>query len=373
MWCDLNIRRSAAGVNVKNKLGKDSILYPAILAYVQDNNILPGREWFFKQLVTQNKLQSYSEPELALGLYSLAWHSGRSEGYWLDKVSDLLPEIQNVENNEIKTAFVPAEKLYENFIAEHTFTADEVIPMFDKSEYYKELVRELIKFNPKLKVVFTKNIRQVLIDQMLDEDISTVELERVYNYISPDTEGVAIYAKNVAIIKDDVPSKIIIHEMVHLTIESEYDKNPEFASKIDNLYSIAKQYVSDNKLTSPYGLTSVQEFIAEGLSNPEFMRFVNEIPSGNSSVFSEFMKLISNFINQLFSISVNPNSVLAELADATNQIIEKNKSETQTENLNELVDSFDQYFPQYEWLSEDEKTILLDLVDQGKIELSCKI
>lgn len=372
MFCDINIKRKNNNIEVKDKMGRDSVLYPKILEYARSNDVLSGREYFFKQLVSQGKLKSYTPEELALGLYSVAWHTDKTEGYWSSKIDRLLPPVKE-SIPEIRNAFVPAEKLYENFISEHSYGVDEVLPMLDKSEYYRELARELIRFNPKLKVVFSSDIRQSVIDQLMDNDTDINTLEKVYNNLDDSTDGVAVHPLNTAMIKDNAPSRVVVHEIVHLTIQKQYESDKVFRTQINKLFDITEKYIVDNKLDSPYGITNENEFMAEGLSNPEFMKFLNEIPSGNTSVWSEFMSLVSNFINQIFNVGVNPNSVFAELTNNVNQVIQNNKSETNIDDLSSMVTSFSEYFPQYEWLSEEEKQIVIDLVDQGKLELSCKI
>ena len=58
----------------------------------------------FKNFVKNNK-NILSNSELALGLYSIAYHSDKSEGYWINKIDQLLPE-----------PFYPQEGINSSFI-----------------------------------------------------------------------------------------------------------------------------------------------------------------------------------------------------------------------------------------------------------------
>lgn len=91
-FCDIAFKRTNNTIEVKNTRGEKSPLYSKLIEYVNQNNVYSGREWFFDKLVEQGKLKNNNNQELALGLYSIAFNSGKSEGYWMNKIEELLPE-----------------------------------------------------------------------------------------------------------------------------------------------------------------------------------------------------------------------------------------------------------------------------------------
>ncbi len=92
-FCSLNFKRKDNSIEVKNNKGEKSPLYSSLLNYTSTNNVYEGREWFFDRLIQQSKLKSTNPSELALGLYSIAFNSGKSESYWLNRIDQLLPTV----------------------------------------------------------------------------------------------------------------------------------------------------------------------------------------------------------------------------------------------------------------------------------------
>ena len=89
--------------------------------------------------------------------------------------------------------------------------------------------------------------------------------------------------------------KSIIHELVHVyTLQAlrnpQTSKEKEFKNKITKAYNTLKQ---DAAFKSDYGLSSVEEFISEIISNPEFRGTLNIYKAG-------FLAKIINYIAKLF-------------------------------------------------------------------------
>ncbi len=89
--------------------------------------------------------------------------------------------------------------------------------------------------------------------------------------------------------------KSIIHELVHVyTLQAlrnpKTSKEKEFKNKITKAYNTLKQ---DAAFKSDYGLSSVEEFISEIISNPEFRGTLNIYKAG-------FLAKIINYIAKLF-------------------------------------------------------------------------
>jgi len=95
-FCDIRVRRTSNGIQVLKENGQESVLFPKLVEYTTNNDVYSGREWFFDKLIQQGKLQDISAFELALGLYSIAFHSG-GEDVWLNKIESLLPQTNNSE------------------------------------------------------------------------------------------------------------------------------------------------------------------------------------------------------------------------------------------------------------------------------------
>lgn len=99
-FCEISFKRKDNSIEVKNNKGDFSPLYISLLQYTSTNDVYTGREWFFDRLIQQSKLKSTNPSELALGLYSIAFNSGKSESYWLSKIDQLLPAIASKPETE---------------------------------------------------------------------------------------------------------------------------------------------------------------------------------------------------------------------------------------------------------------------------------
>ena len=145
---------------------------------------------------------------------------------------------------------------------------------------------------------------------------------------SASTSHINIEAFNIALNNTTRPEMLrdfmytYLHEKAHiLTISFLNDK--EYAKKIEELYKFS---ISKTDVTA-YGFKNVYEFLAEGMSNPEFQKVLSEIPYNHEK--SLFDKLIDTFLEQLekvLGVKVN-GTVLGELMDATNIVAKKFSTE----------------------------------------------
>lgn len=104
-FCDIAIKRNKDSIEVTNKSGYPSKLYPKIVEKVkpQSNVVYQNGKSFFDTLIEQGKLMNNNPDELSLGLYSLAYNSNKTEGYWESRIDELLPKGENQVNYQLKS------------------------------------------------------------------------------------------------------------------------------------------------------------------------------------------------------------------------------------------------------------------------------
>lgn len=377
-FCDIKIKRNQNDVEVYNKRGEVSSLFPQIVKFVESENIYPGREWFFDKLLDQKKIKTKEPQELALGLYSIAYHSGKSEGYWQNKIDKLLPKKHEIQRSAKK--LTPALKMYENFIQTNTlYVGEDLLPLVGESEYFRHLTKMLVKMNPKIRTEFSNNLFNTILGRLWEFGASRDLIRDVYNNADNinDANGLSINELNYNLISTDANIETIVHELVHRTLQKEYDKEGDFYKQINDLYDYAVSNASDTQL---YGYYEPKEFLAEALSDPKFMEELNNIPYQNETIFSYLMTLISSFINNLLNIELNSNSVLASVVRASEQILNRNLTELSQENpvslselQSEVVSNWTNYFPNYDWMNLEQKQIAAKLIEEGKLTLTCKL
>jgi hypothetical protein len=273
--------------------------------------------------------------------------------------------------------YSPSLKMYEGFInLNQLYTGEEIIPFIGESEYYRYLVPMLLKMNPSMTTEFTKNVQKSLFIESVNQELPMREINKVVKADFSRSNGVAAGILNAAIVNMDADITTTVHEMIHLTLQKEYEKNGEFREKIDALYEYAwDRQVSDGT----YGFTNPKEFLAEAMSDPEFMEELNNIQYENETVWSYLMTLVSDFINGLLNIELKSDSVLAEVVRVSEQILNKNITEiskntkvTLSSVGSEIVENWNTYFPDYSWMNDAQKQMTAKLVEEGKITLNCK-
>lgn len=385
-FCDINFRRKPNGeIQVKDKGGNQSPLYSKLVDYTNKNDVYSGREWFFNKLIEQGKIKSTDNRELSLGLYSIAFHSGKSENYWINRIEMLLPSEKkqvelSVENKNIPNSYTPSLSMYENFINKNQlYIGEEMIPLIGESEYYRYLVPILIKMNPGIKTEFTSKPFNTITGRLWEFNATKNVISKIYDHADDirESNGLSIRELNYNVIRDTSDINTVVHELVHRTIQLEYEKQGKFGDEINELFDYALKNQIDDAL---YGYASPTEFLAEALSNPEFMRELNNIKFKEETVWSYLMHLISDFINNIVGESLNTNSVLAEVIRKTELVLQENIKEMSQETPvtlstmeKEILDNWSTYFPMYEWMNNEQRVITAKMASEGKITLTCKI
>lgn len=114
-----------------------------------------------------------------------------------------------------------------------------------------------------------------------------------------DTNTISVpeyYAKNEA---------VLAHEIIHAQVVDAVS-NPTLAQRpavqrLAKLYDHVKKVVderakADKLFRVPYGSTSQQEFIAEGLSNPDFQYFLSRVAYENTTAWDKFVETIAKLL-----------------------------------------------------------------------------
>ena len=336
-------------------------------AYVDNSNYNSGE----KRLAQNLEAKGFIYSEITVDNQLL--------GVWNKQVVENMNDYQSIfELDQSSSMYSPSLKMYEGFInLNQLYTGDEVLPFIGESEYYRYLVPMLLKMNAEVKTMFTHHIkyfaRQLAEEKQLPKSVIE-ELDKIV--IDGDTRGGSFGNINTNFVRPDSSGKTVVHELIHRTLQKEYEKNGDFKNKIDELYSLTSDFGS----VDAYGFTNPKEFLAEAMSNPDFMEILNNIPYKGQTVWTYLMTLISDFINNLLSIELRSDSVLAEVVRASEQILNKNLSEvskekkvTLSEFQQEIVNNWNNYFPDYLWMNDAQREMTAKLAEEGKIQLNCKI
>jgi len=175
--------------------------------------------------------------------------------------------------------------------------------------------------------------------------VNLVDSGNFRGLISPNS-GVIQINRNANFPKGDA-SKTIIHEIIHLmTIQYlSSNKSSELYKDFDKLYQYAKKILlAQNKPF--YGITNIDEFIAEALSNGEFIKELSLMGSLKGiekydNLFSEFVEKVLEVIKKVFG-SKNDN-LYNQISSLASQIIALNEDLS-----SQSLDSFDEESSMYD-------------------------
>jgi len=119
------------------------------------------------------------------------------------------------------------------------------------------------------------------------------------------------YSDTIRIAEGEVDSHTVLHEAVHAYVHaliSEFERGVITNQALADLQDLYNNLLQNNpELAEQYGMTSLTEFAAEAMSNPDFQAALRQIPYKKRNVFQEFAKMIM----QLLGLS-DTNNALAE-------------------------------------------------------------
>lgn len=124
-------------------------------------------------------------------------------------------------------------------------------------------------------------------------------------------------------------ARTIIHEGAHSILSrglrkglderktSTYSAESVFAASIDRAFQKAKEQLSE-KYPKEYGLTNIQEFLAEALSNNKFQDLLKEVKMYNGTVWGKLVESIREFLG----FSKEESNAFFKVLDATDKYID---------------------------------------------------
>lgn len=250
-------------------------------------------------------------------------------------------------------------------------------------------------------------------EEVLDSDTGRPDAVGVYDYIGRES---FIYEK-----LDDTGFEVaVLHEALHAISHDAVEADPEFKAKIqkiaDHAYDyILKNYSNRDIIQMGYDIfTNPHEFITHGLTSSTFQSILAKIPAENPelvaekakemSVLKDFMNTLLDLIKKFFSIAfgstrVQYNNAIQSMESTLKELILTVDENLKTElapqpiinvvgevsandeikviNKEQLGDNtegnFDDTYPAYSHLNSTERTIFIDMVNKGIVQLSCKI
>ena len=278
-FCDIQFKRNKDSIEVTNKNGYPSKLYPKIVEVVkpQSDRVYQNGKSFFDTLIEQGKLMNTSPNELSLGLYSLAYNSDQNETYWIDNINSLLPKGSNVEPPQNKASDTLKDLAVNGVSKDIRLTAKRLLDSVSKND---------------APILDKRNMK---------------EGELQYNLFKNE---IYVNAEEVRTIEPEDYQRGILHEIVHsLTINPLISREKELRNSA--FFKDVKKIVSDLERRVPvkqkddikfYAFQhedediKIFEFIAEYLSKKEFADWVDARLTDKKSFIEKLVAFIANVI-----------------------------------------------------------------------------
>ena len=224
------------------------------------------------------------------------------------------------------------EEIFDESTKELWYNADELLKLLENSKYkpIADLFRNQLSEFKELKVYGV---------QPRQEDEVMGVLLRTENTIYISSE----HHEKGKLSEEELGT--IVHEVIHSVTAHEYNNNPEFKEKIDELFTLARNDKDFGRVAlrkkgyssgDYYGYNNGREFIAEAFSNPAFAKILSNIKYNNSkvSIYDRFVALIK----AIFGITTDGNSVLDELIRRVPPYAKSVKAEMHDDNVSKVVD-----------------------------------
>ena len=242
-------------------------------------------------------------------------------------------------------------------------------------------------------------VNKTLYDKLLSIENTKMIVVEGLNYKLPNgriatplgTTTVDSKGNRIVYVDSKSTGTIALHEMVHYHTSRMIDEKPNDPDVLvlKYLFNHVKNSTTNQKV---YGLINVHEFIAEAFTSHEFAKYLQTVPYKATNVLDWLLNAIAN----LLGVQRN---ILQQVYDAANAIIDKqqslqtgigkqanlnyesiNKEEVSKNNpevvdntlYNEVMTNFLSYFPQYDYMNEEQQSEVAKLVANGTIQITCK-
>jgi hypothetical protein len=143
-----------------------------------------------------------------------------------------------------------------------------------------------------------------------------VEIEAIPGLYDPETN--TVYLDDYFGKYEDVLAHELTHAISHDFVSSPSAKNTPTYKALDKLYQHVLTQFSDKEA---YGLSSLDEFVSEGLSNPLFQKELSEIKYENTTVWNKFVEMIAKILG------LKADNAFTELLNLTTTAAEQGQSE----------------------------------------------
>lgn len=177
----------------------------------------------------------------------------------------------------------------------------------DTKEDFKQLQRQ-----------FEELTTEIDEDKLQLTSTGSAEMLGVAGVYDADTDTIRV--PEYAAKREDVLAHEIVHAQAAKAVASPTAEQRPAVNRLNNLYRYVKNQLEqkaerDKNYRMPYGLSSIQEFLAEGMANPAFQFELNKIEYENTTAWDKFVQTIADLIG------VKNNTAFTELLSIYSSLV----------------------------------------------------
>jgi hypothetical protein len=177
----------------------------------------------------------------------------------------------------------------------------------DKTPIYSYIPENKFKYNSKGKFLLyldalEKSVQDIGEEKLRRNATATTQSVGVSGAYNAETNEIAVpdYRAN----NEDVVAHELVHAQAIDAIANPAPHQREAVKRLNTLFKHVQDHLANNQKAlfpfyvkdEEYGLTSIQEFAAEGISNPAFQFLLSIIPYENTSAWGKFAKTIADLL-----------------------------------------------------------------------------
>jgi hypothetical protein len=296
-----------------------------------------------------------------------------------EQVTTLTPEEQDLDPDDV---VIPSENVQaESQSTETTSVVEESVQ--DEARKAKDLLKELIQsgaFNYKdeARGVIARAVLNNLSDDVTVTLVPADSPKLVHNKTGNSHPAMHYPETAEVFISKDLDkidyNENLLHELIHSVLVPAYKvssnktpKEKQFINEINTLYKfMVKKAKDDGVDTVPeiaYGLSNVDEFLAMGMSNPTFIKWMSDTEIAGKTILSRFAKAVADLlgINKKYYSALENMLDISDLVldDAPIEPVQTKEPEVTTDTVQEQAEGLKVTTT----LSEDKN--LMDILNKG--------
>ncbi len=140
---------------------------------------------------------------------------------------------------------------------------------------------------------------------IVKKNLKAEDGSKVSGYFDPETNTIALDADT------GISTHPLLHEVLHAATSATIaNKSHPLTKRLNTLFESVK-----DQLAGEYGITSLDEFVAESLSNPEFQTRLKTTVANGKNPWQQLVRAVSNFVRRMLGLDTKSDKSTLDTVD----------------------------------------------------------